>query len=504
MKMTREQKYRLLDEVEQQEIEQLLQKIQASPWRQQYHIQPTMGLLNDPNGFAYYDGYYHLFYQWFPLGTDHGMKYWYHLKSTDLVNWIDCGIGVKPGDWFDSHGAYSGSGIEYEGKLYLMYTGNTRNTEWQRHPYQCVAMMDQNGHICKLEQPVIAAVPAGYTEHFRDPKVWRDGDSFYCVIGAQRSNLSGAIVMYRSPNMVDWELLGELETALPQFGYMWECPDYWEMNGQAVLLFCPQGLAAEGEQYRNIYQSGYVSGKPLALPELKLEHGSFRELDYGFDFYAPQTTTRPDGRRILVGWMGLPDTHYPTDGHGWAHCLTLPRELELRADGVLLQKPVPELALQRGKKVEWAGLLPEGRSQYDGLSGITYELDCRLQWDANDRDAGAAGALTFGLELRTGEYERTVLRYEAGSRRLTLDRSLSGQPFAEAYGTTRTILLERELERLHLFVDVSSVEIFVNDGEAVLTSRIFPQHSSQGIVFVAEAGQVKLHAEKWEYPSKQM
>lgn len=500
MKMTREQKYRLLENVSPQEIEQLLQQSEASPWRQQYHIQPAMGLLNDPNGFAYYDGYYHLFYQWFPLGTDHGMKYWYHLKSTDLVNWIDCGIGVKPGDWFDSHGAYSGSGIEHEGKLYLMYTGNTRDSEWQRHPYQCMAIMEEEGHIHKLEEPVIASVPAGYTEHFRDPKVWKDGDWFYCVIGAQRDDLTGAIVMYRSHNMLDWELLGELQTALPQFGYMWECPDYFEMNGQAVLLFCPQGVAAEGEQYRNIYQSGYISAAPLQLPELKLEHGPFRELDHGFDFYAPQTAIGPKGRRILVGWMGLPDTVYPTDSHGWAHCLTLPRELELREDGVLLQRPVQELALRRGEKAMFAGILHEERSSYVGFDGVAYELDCRFDRASNEMGAAAKA---FGIELRVGEQQRTIIRYEAEHRRLILDRSEAGQPLAENYGTTRSYELERPLERLQIFVDVSSVEIFANDGEAVFTSRIFPEPESRGIVFFAEAGQVKLHTEKWEYPSRQ-
>ncbi len=498
MKMTREQKYRLLEDVAPEEIEQLLHQSESSPWRQQYHIQPAMGLLNDPNGFAYYDGHYHLFYQWFPLGTDHGMKYWYHLQSTDLVNWIDCGIGVKPGDWFDSHGAYSGSGIEHDGKLYLMYTGNTRDAEWQRHPYQCMAIMDKNGKIRKLKEPVIANVPAGYTDHFRDPKVWKDGDAFYCVIGAQRNDLTGAIVMYRSHDMRDWELLGELQTALSQFGYMWECPDYFEMNGQAVLLLCPQGLASEGERYRNIYQSGYVSGKPLQLPELVLEHGSFRELDHGFDFYAPQTALGPNGRRILVGWMGLPDTAYPTDSHGWAHCLTLPRELELRDDGVLLQRPVQEMALRRGEMAEFAGIVSEGSSSYAGMEGVSYELDCRFDLATDDTAAQA-----FGMELRVGEQERTLLRYEAGHRRLTLDRSASGQPLAEDYGTTRSYELERPLERLQIFVDVSSVEIFVNDGEAVFTSRIFPQRSSQGIVFFTEGGQVKLHAEKWEYPSRQ-
>ncbi|WP_458120162.1 glycoside hydrolase family 32 protein [Paenibacillus sp. Z6-24] len=516
MKMSREQKYRLIEEADEEEIALLKQQVKQSPWRQQYHIQPHTGLLNDPNGFAYYQGEYHLFYQWFPLGTDHGMKYWYHLKSADLSNWQDCGIGIAPGDRQDSHGAYSGSGFEHEGHLYLMYTGNTRDENWVRHPYQCMAVMDREGRITKWEQPVIDEVPAGYTDHFRDPKVWKDGELFYCVIGAQREDETGSITVYRSADLRQWDFAGELNTSLPRFGYMWECPDYFEINGQGVLLFCPQGLQPEGDKYRNIYQSGYVTGSRMNLDTLELQHGEFHELDYGFDFYAPQTTTGPDGERIIVGWMGLPDIAYPTDNQGWAHCLTLPRELHLH-NGKLLQKPVPGLALRRGSKASFSGSLT-GRQQMPDFAGEAYELICTYMMQeeqtaegghtAQDRNTeltgeasiGAAGqASSFGIELRTGDTEKTVLTYDAASKRLTLDRSASGQPVAEEYGTTRSCVLEQPLSRLHIFVDVSSVEIFVNDGEVVFTSRIFPDPDSQGIVFFAENGTVHLQAEKWDY-----
>ena len=92
---------------------------------------------------------YHLFYQWFPLGPVHGIKHWYHVSSKDLVNWKDCGVGIIPTEHFESHGAFSGSGIAEDDKLYLFYTGNTRNEEWVRHPYQCLAIMDKKGKITK-------------------------------------------------------------------------------------------------------------------------------------------------------------------------------------------------------------------------------------------------------------------------------------------------------------------------------------------------------------------
>ncbi|MGZ0039265.1 glycoside hydrolase family 32 protein [Paenibacillus ottowii] len=490
MKMTREQKYRLIEQAEPGEIASLQKKVEQCPWRQSFHIQPPTGLLNDPNGFSYYQGEYHLFYQWFPLGTDHGMKYWYHLKSKDLATWNSAGIGITPGDHFDSHGAYSGSALEHEGKLYMMYTGNTRDENWIRHPYQCMAVMDENGQITKWEHPVIDHVPEGYTDHFRDPKLWKDGDSFYCVIGAQRTNSTGCVVLYRSTDLHTWQFEGELNTGLKSFGYMWECPDYFELNGAGVLVFSPQGLEPSGDENHNIYQSGYVIGQLLDTKTRTLEHGAFHELDRGFDFYAPQTMIDPQGRRIMVAWMGLPDIEYPTDPNGWAHCLTLPRELTLY-EGKLLQRPIPELTtLRRNREDRVADTLSSESKTYEGFKGTAYELICEVDLlDAN----------IFGIEFRASETEKTVIKYNAISRKLVLDRSQSGESVAAEYGEVRQCTWDKDHIKLHLFVDTSSVEIFVNDGEEVFTSRIFPHPESDEIRFFADKGEALFQAVKWDF-----
>ncbi|PNQ85164.1 glycoside hydrolase family 32 protein [Paenibacillus polymyxa] len=490
MKMTKEQKYRLIEQAEPGEIASLQKKVEQCQWRQSFHIQPPTGLLNDPNGFSYYQGEYHLFYQWFPLGTDHGMKYWYHLKSKDLVTWHSAGIGITPGDDFDSHGAYSGSALEHEDKLYMMYTGNTRDENWIRHPYQCMAVMDESGRIIKWEHPVIDHVPEGYTDHFRDPKLWKDGDSFYCVIGAQRTNSTGCVVLYRSTDLHTWQFEGELNTGLESFGYMWECPDYFELNGAGVLVFSPQGLEPSGDENQNIYQSGYVIGKLLNTETRTLEHGAFHELDRGFDFYAPQTMIDPQGRRIMVAWMGLPDIEYPTDPNGWAHCLTLPRELTLH-EGKLLQRPIPELTtLRRNSEDRVADTLSSESKTYEGFKGTAYELICEV--DLLDAKA-------FGIEFRASETEKTVIKYNAVSRKLVLDRSQSGEPVAAEYGEVRQCAWDKDHIKLHLFVDTSSVEIFVNDGEEVFTSRIFPHPESDEIRFFADKGEALFQAVKWNF-----
>lgn len=489
MEWTRDKRYRQLKEVSKEEIHELETKVTNCPWRQNYHIQPTTGLLNDPNGFSYFNGEYHLFYQWFPLGPVHGLKYWYHTKSKDLVHWENVGIGIEPNAYYDKHGAYSGSAIEEGGNLYLIYTGNTRDENWVRKPYQCMAIMDKNGIINKLEQPVISNVPEGYTDHFRDPKIWKDGDTFYAVIGAQRVDETGCIVLYSSSNLTDWTFEGELKTSLNEFGYMWECPDYFELQNQGVLVFSPQGLMPSGDLYQNIYQSGYVIGEKLDLNQRTLSHGNFIELDRGFDFYAPQTMNDPKGRRILVGWMGLPEIDYPTDSNGWAHCLTLPRELTIQ-DGKLIQKPVSEIKLLRKNKSIADDTIISERKSYKGFTGTSYEMICEFEKFEADE---------FGIEFRAGKEERTVIKYDSIQKKVILDRTFSGEKVADNYGTTRSCSLIAKKIKFHLFIDHSSVEIFVNNGEEVFTSRIFPKQDSQEIYFFAKNGSVTFKVEKWDY-----
>ncbi|MGH2318162.1 glycoside hydrolase family 32 protein [Planococcus sp. SE5232] len=489
MELQREKKYIRLDQVSQKEIDMLILRVNGCSWRQTFHIQPVSGLLNDPNGFCYYNGEYHLFYQWHPLGPFHGLKYWYHTKSTDLVNWKNVGIAIQPDDYFDSHGAYSGSAIEHNGNIYLLYTGNTRDENFERHPHQCIAIMDAQENIIKLEKSVLDKVPVGYTEHFRDPKLWKEGERFYAVIGAQRTDKTGCVCLLSSSDLLEWNFEGELATALDLFGFMWECPDYFEIENQGVLIFSPQGLEPEGDLYQNIYQAGYVLGKKINLQLQELAHGNFVELDRGFDFYAPHTMEDPEGRRLMVAWMGLPEIEYPSDINGWAHCLTLPRELVVQ-DGKIIQKPVQELQSLRKTKVEATDRISHEKKAYDGFSGVTYELICEFE---------QGDALEYGIEFRAGEEEKTVIKYDVMQGKVILDRTLSGQVIGSTFGTERKCGMTETVYKFHLFVDASSVEIFVNDGAEVFTSRIFPDRKSKEIRFFATGGTAAFKAVKWDY-----
>ncbi|MDE5977246.1 MAG: sucrose-6-phosphate hydrolase [Turicibacter sp.] len=487
MEWTREQRYRRIEEVSKEEYEALKEKVGQCRYRQTYHTQPITGLLNDPNGFSYFNGEYHLFYQWFPLGPVHGVKYWYHTKSKDLVHWQDCGIALEPDQSFDSHGVFSGTAIEHDEKLYLMYTGNARDKEWVRYPTQCLAIMDKEGNIEKHPEPVINAAPKHVTEHFRDPKVFEIDGVFYCIVGVEMDNHQGTIVYYESKDLIHWEYKGGIQTQFKGNGFMWECPDYFVQNGKGVLIISPQGMEAEGDKYQNVFQSGYLIGNEINFENGVFNHGEFTELDRGFEFYAPQTMLTPNGRRILVGWFGLPDVDTITEESGWAHCLTLPRELEVVGDK-LFQRPIKELEQLRGNCTTISTSLENQSESFAGFEGKVYELSCQF----NDFDAK-----TIGVKLRTSKEEETLFYYDKLNKKLVLDRSKSGRTCGDEYGVERKCQFETDQLSLQIFVDTSSIEIFVNDGQEVFSTRIFTKEESNGIEFFTD-GTTKLEAKIWQ------
>lgn len=484
---TREERYQRKEYIDSDKLLELKQQTQLSPYRQTYHIQPEMGLLNDPNGLIYFNGKYYISHQWFPLGAVHGLKYWYNYTSKDLVHFQPEGVILSPDTKYDSHGVYSGSAFEYQGHLYYMYTGNHRDHDWQRQATQMIARLKDDGTVEKFPKPVISHQPEGYTSHFRDPKVFSHNDKYYAIIGAQTNDEFGKLLLYQTTDIVNWHYLGEIKTKLNQFGYMWECPDYFELDGHDVIMFCPQGIESEEDKYQNIYQSGYLIGD-LNFETLNFDHEVFLELDKGFDFYAPQTFLDEKGQRILIGWMGLPDTTYPTDDEGWAHCLTLPRVLNIE-NGKLKQRPIKSLEKLRYNKETALGYANKFTTKLHPYEGKQYELII----DILENDASE-----IYFELRTSKNQSTVISYNKQMNTLTLDRTESGLLPGNVEGTTRSTKLDSSLSQLRIYVDTSSIEIFCNDGERVLTSRIFPDNNATGIKTSTESGQVYLQFTKYD------
>lgn len=461
----------------------------GSPYRQQYHIEPETGFLNDPNGFSFFNKQYHLCYQWSPLRYCEGYWYqgWFHLVSDDLINWRPLGPLIEPDTVFDSHGPYSGSAIAVNDELVIFYTGNTRDGNWQRTPYQIIACLDTEGQLTRYLPPAICGQPEGYTDHFRDPKIWRKDSVYYAVIGAQRNSLEGACLLLYSRDSLSWQTVGEIKTDVTPRGYMWECPEYFEQEGKGILIYCPQGLNQDKTQ-RNLYEVHYLCGKPLSLPELEFVHDAPQLLDHGFDIYATQTMATPDGRRILIGWMGISEMHYPTEDYGHCGILSIPRELSVR-DGHLCQLPVRELQGLRGEYQHLSAILTTERQTL--LSGSAFEASIIFNGSISDRVV---------ISLRTDESGRrkTTLTLDGINKEIIVDRADSGELVNPEYGVRRaTPWSFTSLTTVTVFSDTTSLEIFINNGMFVSSSRIFPGHDQQWLMIENHGAELEASVECW-------
>ena len=329
--------------------------------------------------------------------------------------------------------------------------------------------MDKDGEITKINTPLIEQ-PEQYTDHFRDPMVFYYNQKLFAIIGAQDKSEKGKIALYKAKNNQPtvWLQNGELTFTKDELGFMIECPNLVFIDEQPVLLFCPQGLDKRIEKCENIYPNMYIIGTDFNPETGKINQTShMQNLDDGFDVYATQAFNAPDGRVLSVGWIGLPDIEYPTDFDGWAHCLSLVRELSL-TNGKLYQYPVMETKKLRLEEIE---------TQLEGLvfapSNNAYELELTVPADE-----------TVSLTLYSDK-EKSIgltLNVDSTNGTIELNREKSGQTFAEAFGNIRTSTVEKnQLVKLNIFADTSVVEIFVNNGEKVLTSRVFPAENQHFI-----------------------
>ena len=445
-----------------QDLDNFYSNNDSNIWRNKNHIEMPFGLVNDPNGLSYFNGKYHIFYQWNPFGCEHKTKHWALVKTTDFVNFTKPEIILKPEDWFDKNGCYSGGAYVKDDILKLFYTGNVKNEKDERESYQCIVDYNKDGSFEK-RGPIIPKQPDGYTAHFRDPMIFVNEGIYYMVLGVQRENLSGAALIYKSDDIEKWELVGELETDMKEFGYMWECPNIIKVNDDKyAFLFSPQGLEAEEFKNQNIYQSGYVIGNlEFKVPQLK-NHSEFKEIDMGFDFYAPQVFTHND-KNIMIGWVGMPDkdSEYPSgENGGWMFPLTLPRVLEYK-DNVLYQKPLKEVENLREKQIVSVKDLDINEYSLD-LDSRNIEIDLELLLEEST-------FIDFKFVFRD-EYINLTYNKENGV--CIIDRNnmkLGGK------GIRKFKLNVDKTLKLHMFIDNSVMEIYYQEGLETTTLMYFPK-----------------------------
>lgn len=459
-------------------------KSEVNPrWYPVYHIAAPYGWVNDPNGFSYFNGEYHFFYQHYPYDTQWGPMHWGHVTSKDLAHWKHLPVALAPDQKYDvdyTGGCFSGSGIVKDNKLYLIYTAHHETKEGVRTETQALAVSSDGVHFEKSKKNPIIKVPKGNdfsAVDFRDPKVWEHDGTYYMVVGTKTTDNPslGEIMLFQSKDLEKWTYRGiAAKSKNADEGFMWECPNFAEVDGKDILILSPMLNDNGKEAHKVVYTVGkmdYSTGK--------YSHGNFDSLDYGFDFYAPQVMQAPDGRCIMVGWMDSWDIPIveKTSGDGWACQMTVPRELHFK-DGKIISTPVKELEKLRDGGKSYKNLNINKETKLDGIVGNVGELI--INADASN---------SFKLKLRSSATEETVLAFDKVTRKFSVNRDKSGEGTG---GTSEVVLAPSNNLKMQIFMDKSSVEVFLNDGEAVISTRIYPKESSQDIIFIP-SGNLKLN-----------
>ncbi len=433
----------------------------ADPHRPRYHFTAPANWLNDPNGLIEWKGTVHLFYQYNPNGPFHGTIHWGHASSDDLVHWRDHPVALAPTPGgADAKGCWSGCAVDDNGAPTLVYTGVNPQTV-------CLAMSDDGLETWRkfTGNPVIAAPPPEIAAHcghdFRDPYVWREDGLWWMVIGTRREGVGGLVLLYRSPDLRQWEFMRVLLAGDEQRsrffyeGAMWECPNFLDFGERRALI-----ISVQDAQWRP-HHAAYFAGV-YHDHEFTPDVGAV--LVYGDSFYAPQTTRMADGRILLFGWLRETRPDEASTAASWSGCMSLPLIVTMREDGCLSLAPAPELENLRG--AEWTvsdlPLEPDTNLPLE-LAGDALEVDVTFEADMLD---------DFGIAVRCSpdgvEHTRIVVKPEQGE--LHVERSA-----ADATPLVMPLELERSL-RLRIFVDASTLEIFTADGRCLAT-RLYPQRA---------------------------
>lgn len=473
---------------EARKYEEASEKMIKKEERPDFHLSTRTGWMNDPNGFSYYNGQYHMFYQYYPYEARWGAMHWGHAVSKDLLHWEYLPAALAPDEAYDR-----------DGRHLLMYTGvldeRQQNGGVCGVQTQCLAVGDGVDYEKYEGNPVLSEknLPEGSSRYdFRDPKMWQREDGTYCcVVGNRPADGSGQILLYTSPDGFHWNFKSVLAANHNRFGKMWECPDFFELDGKWVLLTSPQDMLPEGFEYHN------GNGTLCMIGEYDEETGTFsghhdQAIDYGIDFYAPQTVLTPDGRRVMIGWMQNWDAcSLRSPEEKWFGQMSLPRELFIK-DGRLYQRPVRELDAMRRNKVEYHNVTFSDVISLNGIRGRKVDMELTLR-----PGEGEKLYQKFALRFAQDEKYQTAISFRPHESVLKVDRKFSGSRRAIIHQRRSLVNSTNGELKMRVILDRFSVEVFVNDGEHVLTATMYTDQSADGISFFAD-GTVNMDVVKYD------
>ena len=480
---------KILQKAQEYEISSLKNETeQQKRLRPRFHFSTPVGWCNDPNGFSYYNGKIHLFFQYHPYSTQWGPMHWGHVSTTDLINWKNEKTALAPDTPADESGCFSGTALEKNARHLLVYTGVSKQNGIDIQN-QCIAWGDGETYEKSAKNPVITAknIPFEYTTtDFRDPKIFEKNGNLYMLCALKQKDGKGCLVMFKSSDSLaeKWEFIATIDKSKDGLSGMWECPDYFTLQDTEFLIISPQEMKANPKLgFHDGNNSVYITGK------LDFDKGIFTrtvrpennytaaQIDYGIDFYAPETIQLSDGRRILIGWMQAWESYITPKKNLWSGMMTIPRELSINS-GRLVQNPVKELNSLRKN--------PQNFTIPSNTKGTISSQDNR-HFDFEIEFSAQKGIFSLHLaEEKRSENScpsYIEIKYDAEKKELSFDRSHTQNAGAIS---SRSVIIEPNANgniKFRLIADTCSVEIFANNGLTAFTNAFFVPPENTGLYY---------------------
>ena len=487
----------------------------SEKYRPQFHFSPEANWMNDPNGMFYYEGEYHLFYQYYPDSTVWGPMHWGHAISPDMVHWEHLPVALFP----DEHGyIFSGSavvdwkntsGLGKDGQPPLIAIFTYHEPKGEKagavdFQTQGIAYSNDKGRTwTKYGEPVLKNPGI---KDFRDPKVsWHEDSQKWIMTLAVQDHIE----FYSSPNLIDWNRESGFGKELGGHGGVWECPDLFQLNVEGstekhwVLLVSINPGGPNGGSATQ-YFIGDFDGSKFTTKQTDTNW-----IDYGRDNYAGVTWSdvpETDGRRLFIGWMSNWNYANVVPTEKWRRAMTIPRKLTLHKTNnefLLGSAPVNELASLRGEKVDLQSQMISGKTPVNtkNISVNRSEMVFKFQL-RNNSQFGAPEE--FGIEISNSKSEVFKIGYSPSQETFYTDRTKAGQSlFSDKFASKSLAKYKAdETIEIRLFIDEASVEIFVDNGKLVLTDIVFPTEEFNTLELFSTNGTIKLlGAELWSLNS---
>lgn len=468
-------------------------------YKPNYHFSPPFGWINDPNGLILFRGEYHMFYQYHPNPDNDAVgACWGHAVSKDMLRWTDLPVALAPSEPYDKNGCWSGTAVVKDDTLYLIYTGYAETPKGVRQT-QCLAYSTDGINFVKYpNNPVITTkmIPQGSSKvDFRDPEAFKVGNEWYIFVGSHTNKGVPQCLLYKTSDLINYDYCG-VAAKRKNSGTMWECPNVIDFGEKQALILSPQWYPAKGNRFTNVSSTVYGVGR-FDVDKGKFTVGTFRELDGGCDFYATRCMQLDDTTPLLTTWLQMWGRRMlPLElGHGWNGVIGLPRLLQLK-NNKIVQKPVDAIYDCFCNKVS-AKATFVGAKTFDGISGRSVCLDITLS---------AKQPCNFSVKLLQDDNNYALVNFDLTNGLCTFDRThtlhlLGGNPdeCRNSRNGVRTVEFQKGKKRLkaQIFVDKSTVEVFIDGGEVTTSNLAYNSPQADGITFEAD-GEVTLAVNKYD------